>query len=622
MTPSSRADSCLLRKRSQLVPAAFALSLALFGFTAQAFAQDEDSGPLQLFPSQPAPSGTPENPANLPAGAQEQFVTPSDVVISVERLGSIDPDTIGLLDGSNGGLGVDMWQGSQRADIHDLLAGLPTQLPSPALRGLARRLLLSTAELPLATDAGNEAATPEKARLIRTRAEKLIAMGFLEDAISLIDAAEGSIEREPAIDKLMIQARLLLGDFGGACNLIRTQESNLSEAYWQKRLVLCQLLDGNTTAAQFGATLLQDNGEQDPLFFALVARISEQRAVALPEFDRVNDLHLALLWLAKLPLPDTLLASADPATMRAIAENPHSDLNVRLLAAEQAARVGAIPADMLAEIYKSVEFSAEELRSPISIAEATYDARGRALLYQAASIESVPETKALVIQKDLELARRNGLYPLSVDVHATQITQLPVTGDLWEFSGEAARALYAIGRPKPADAWVSHLANQAQRDPAAQSLKDGLWAFSRLASDSYDSEMDEIQRSSWAKQTRARVPDQSPFEAMRRLELAYSLMDALGRVAVPPAAWRELLDLPRNRYVTLPNPGLVQLTTQAAQEGRRAETVAWTLWTLGEGGPAQADAETLKSVIAALGKVGLARAGYDLAMEAALQNDL
>ena len=630
MTPSSRADSGRTGTlRPALTATFFCLGLALQPLAV--FAQDSDDAPLQLFPTQPAEPET-DASAGAPSPAEgRQGLSPTDTSISIERLRGIDPDTIGLLDGGNGGLGIDMWQGTSQPDIRTVLAGLPTDLPSPALRDLARRLLLSTAELPvpaasdglapgIAATADAEAGqAPES--LIRIRVGKLMTMGFLEDALALLEAAEGSLEREPVLEKTVLEARLLLNDLGGACEIVRDQQDHLGEAYWQKRLVLCQLLDGNATAAQFGATLLQDTGNDDPLFFALVGRVAEGRDLPLPEEAEFNGLHLALMWLAKTPLPKHLLQSATPAQLRSIAENTHTALNIRLEAAESAARVGAIPTEMLAEIYKSVDFSSEELLRPISIAEESYNARGRALLYQAASIESVPETKALVIRKALELARANGVYPLSVDVHATQIMQLPVTGDLWDFSSEAARALYAIGRPKPAQAWVSHLDIQAQRDPEAASLKTRLWAISRLASDAYDFETDEIQRTAWAELTQQQVPDQSPFEALRRLEMTYSLIEALGRPPVPDTAWRDMLDLPRNRYATLPNPGLNRMVATAATEARRAETVAWVLWILGETGPALADSETLKQAVLALRAIGLERDAFMIGMEAALQND-
>ena len=630
MTHSSRADRA--QRFHFAAPTGLSAGLTglvmLFGATvapvsAQTVIQPDegvDDTPLQLFPTAPAvEDGTPEGQIDQPEVPPSGIL--SEDLISVERLSGIDPDTVGLLDEGNGGIGIDMWQGTSRSRLQQMIRDLPDQIPSPSLRMLARNLLLSTAELPELAE-GESLPTTQEGSLLKARLGKLMAMGYVQETLDLIRAADGALEREPDLIHMVLKAQLLQGDLGSACALVREQEDNLAEAFWQKRLVLCQLLDGNVTAAQFGATLLQDEGIDDPLFFTLVERITDKRDIALPPAESMNEVHLALMWLSQTPVPENLLASAEPAMLRAIAENPHTNLEVRLEAAESAARMGAIQTGTLAEIYKSVSFSQEELLKPLSIAQEEFNARSRALLYQASSIETVPETKALLVRKALELAREAGIYSLAVEVHANQILQLPVSADQWDFASEAARALYAIGRPKPAEAWLSHLDIQAQRDPEAAEAKTALWALSRLASDSYDLETDDAARRKWAELTLRTAPDQSEFVALRRIQMTYSLLEAVERQPVALAAWTEILDLPRTRHATLPNPALERLMADAAQNGRKAETAAWVLWVLSDTGPALSEPAILASAITSLRLAGLEKQAYDIAIEAALQNGL
>ena len=60
----------------------------------------------------------------------------------------VDPATIGLYSGFNGGLGIDMWAGSSRDAMKEVFAQLPERLESSALQELAAKLLLSQAETP------------------------------------------------------------------------------------------------------------------------------------------------------------------------------------------------------------------------------------------------------------------------------------------------------------------------------------------------------------------------------------------------------------------------------------------------------------------------------------------
>ena len=102
----------------------------------------------------PDNGGTPPEPASatppLTGGEPvEALPPPAGTSIEVQALGSPDGPPVGLLGPTNGGLGADIWSGSPRALIEDLLARLPLATPVPSVRRLARRLVLTKADAPV-----------------------------------------------------------------------------------------------------------------------------------------------------------------------------------------------------------------------------------------------------------------------------------------------------------------------------------------------------------------------------------------------------------------------------------------------------------------------------------------
>ena len=309
--------------------------------------------------------------------------------------------------------------------------------------------------------------------------------------------------------------------------------------------------------------------------------------------------------------------------MKAILKNSQTRIEARIRAAEQATAIGLIDGEVLAAIYLSVPVTQEELQAPISTAEAAYDAHARAVLYQAAESDTVPETRVILIKQALDFARQHGHYGMALETYQSLISQLRITGDMWHFAGDAARALYAIGRPKPAQAWISHLSDQAIRNPDAERSLLELWALSRLnvgeASVSID---EEAGNKVWQDYILRSVGEGPEAEVVRRIALTYALLSGLDRPMVTESAWRDLSQRDVGMITLTPNPAHLHLMSQAALEGKKAETVGWALKVMGSASLSQISADAIKNTIQALRVVGLTKEAQALALDVALANGL
>ncbi len=176
---------------------------------------------------------SPEPAATAPGdtgGAQGEAIdaVPSVEGIEVSRLSAFDPDSVGTLDPGGGGLGHDLWRGSDRRTVERLLPRLPGVLRSAALRDLARRLLLSNAVSP--TSRRGEI----PANLLALRVDRLAALGDYAGLNDLLAVVPQRYDDE-SIARARVESRLLQGDPATACQEVRYGVGVRPDAgYWRK----------------------------------------------------------------------------------------------------------------------------------------------------------------------------------------------------------------------------------------------------------------------------------------------------------------------------------------------------------------------------------------------------
>ena len=522
--------------------------------------------------------------------------------IQVDSLRNIDPDAAGVLNEAQGGLGADMWRGTDRAVVEALLPRLPVSATSPAMRDLLRRLLLS------------EAAVPEgevgETKLITLRINRLAAMGDLIGVNDLLNATPGRGDNE-GLTRIEADARFLTNDNARACALATSQIASRQSAYWQKAFIFCQALAGQHGPAALGVALLRESGERDPIFFALVDAVAAGSGVTIDSMPDPSPLHLAMARVAKAQLPADVIASNNPGTLRTIAISPNAPVELRLEAAERAEAAGALPVDDLRQLYTSIPFSAEDLANPFSKAEAESGALSRALLYRTALVQTVPTAQAEAVTLALELAREGGRYVSTVRAFMPVLKRIPASAELAWFALEAVGALLATGEHEAARSWFAVLRNKAAFDEASASALARLMPLARLAGSEEAEDWSGERLTAWWEAERGR--DGAPARAAR----LYTLFEALGE-PVSGRLWEALLTGPQRATVVMPRPALWYRLEEAARDARKGETVLLSLLALGDGGPAQADPIVLRRVLSALDAVGLEAPARALAVEAAV----
>ncbi len=528
--------------------------------------------------------------------------------ITVDQLTTPDSEIVGTLESEMGGLGLEMWRGTPRSLIDGLLPQLPIAIRSPIMRDLARRLLLSTAVVPPRD--GTETGVKS---LIALRVEQLQAMGLIGAAAELISAAP-TRDSDPDLLRAKVDNLLLFNDLGGACNVVRRQGNRLVEGYWQRSLVFCQALEGNVDGAALGANLLAEGGEiDDPAFFALVDALTGGRSVTVESLISPTPLHLAMLRTANMHIPPNALDRESPALLRAIGISPNAASELRLDAAEWAAVMGAVPPGRLGQVYAGAEFEAGELDNALSSADAQRNSRGRALLYQAAAVQSVPMAKAAVLQQAWQLAREDNLYSLAVRLYEPMILETPPLSGLGWFAADAARALFALRRSVAAQPWLTLLRQETLRDSDAKRAAAALWPIIEVAGNNSTATLDPTSVAAWRTAQR----EISPENANQRIALGLAMFEALG-YDLDSENWRTLLSEISWSDKSVPGAAWRRALRDASEAGRIGETVLIALLVLGREGPEGADIWHLHDLLVALRNIGLETEARALALEAML----
>ena len=555
-------------------------------------------GPTTLVPGAPVPADTPVTPA-----------VSTRPLIEVNPLADISLDSVGVLGPENGGFGQDLWRDTDRAFVDSLLRRLPGDIRSPTLRELARRLLLTIATPPVVPSG---VAPPRGSSLLALRAERLAAMGEVDGVNELLAVVSSRQDDEP-MARTRVNSLLLAQDNDEACRQVRGGIAAFhAHAYWQKAMVLCNMVAGDTDKVMLGVDLLREMGATDDPVFLTLASAASGGTAEVPPDAALTPLHLAMMIATGRPIPMSVVEQAPPDLLIAIARSRTADAEVRARAAERGCAAGLISGDALAQIYGEFFFTPDQVANAISSYAASPGPQTRAMLYQAARAQSLPATRAEVLRVALQQTSDDGIYKAMVRAFLPLLLEVPPSPELSWFTGTAGRALYATGRFESANGWLALGRQEAFLNPAAATAVAALWPYSRLAGDvalTTDGSL-----AGWSSMHGGTADaDQS-----RRQTLLRAAFQALGEQDSLP--WNTIATAAEATPRPLPAAALFYALQDASESQRVGETVLLTLVVLGTAGPAESHVMALSWSIAALNRIGLEHEARALAIEAALAN--
>ena len=651
MTASNSGRVGRSRARRDLLGPLVGAMLCAAGFALGAApVQAQDPGPKPALPPAAPLSILPPTAPAPSDGPPEAEPAPREPSVDVGDLAAPGVDRIGLVDTAAGGFSAQLWQGTDLELLRQVMPRLPRRMISPAQRRLAQNLFLSPGIPPkpmarsgdVRTDSQPNEPLSASQWLLESRVTMLAGLGAWADVLALLDLVPADQMTE-GLRRTKAEANLVTNHVNATCAQTQAALNVSPETYWQRIQVFCQLQADQSSAAGLGLALLREQRLEDPAFFWAVEVLGGAQPPLPASVTRLDALQFAMLRKAEATLPaniaDVQAKILDPVTLAWLAalvpadpvvikgdktpeavkrERRRAQEEARILLAERAVAAGTLEAEGLRAVYRKTNI--KDPAPPPLTQLAAGDARGRALLFQSALLQTVPAARAEVIALALNLVRadRGAKGPdLTVMGRAYEqmLSDMTPTSDLVWFAGTAARGLLAAGVPAKAKAWLDLARNMARTSREAGQVADSLWPLERLLGARDGDAFPPQALRDWA----AALPAATPAEsiAMAR-ESLLSLLSAVGE-PVTAADWLPVVGGPaKTEGGRLLAPYLWNGLDLAAQSRRTGETAILALLALGEEGPARTATTSLQQIIAALrtaGREGDARA---LAVEAAL----
>lgn len=275
-----------------------------------------------------------------PTGKQEPAVAATGTApeVTTTRLSAGRPREIGLVPAQITGLPSDLWVGSDVDRVIPKLDALP-DLHLPAAQALLFTVLLAEAQAPNSDASAGD-------RLALARVAKLVDLGALEPALSLIEQA--GVRTSPAHFDLYMRISLLTGTEDRACTTLRAAP-HLTREYGNR--ILCagragQWEDAALTLGSAQALGLMPEDRLDLLDRFLNPDLFEDAAPPRPP-RKMDPLTFRLFETIGEPLPTSNLPRAYAvANLRDVA-----GWKSQLEAAERLTRAGALPDNRLLGLY-------------------------------------------------------------------------------------------------------------------------------------------------------------------------------------------------------------------------------------------------------------------------------
>ena len=583
----------------------------------------ESEAPIPANPPPPDAAATPPPPP--PPDTRRVISRPgaNDAPIDVGNLGAPDTSQVGLIGQGEGGLSPAMWEGTSAETAANLLASDPRATRSPALQGLARRLLLSEAKPP----AGQ---LPEGQSFLSLRLKRLLALGDFDSVLQLSNPVAPTAQNDSEL-RVRAETYLLRNDEASACGLAGRMRRVVTDPYWAKLGAFCDVRAGNVPAAELAVGLLRSQGYEDPAFYALydwlVIPPGKQKPVApakhakgkktakakatKPEPPRVPPkgdgtvLSFAMLRAAKLPLPEE--AVSKPATLHALAlDEKNVAPEQRLAAATDAAAFGVLSPPALHDLYGSETLSPAAAADPVGSSAGLPSSQALAVAVRAVEQAQTPADQIHAARAGYQAALSRGYGPLFAKLVQPALAKLVPDPALSAEIPGLVEILLAAGSSDLAYSWFGLIDERQDPTDADPRQLDHLSNLLRIAAPS--------ERLIWTPQIIKRQLDRAALQgsaAMAQRAFEVRILEALG-YQIPPDVAAELPPPPPVMGERLP-------AFQDAVAGHRtAEAALLAYQVLGSEGPAAAPAGVVIALVRGFTQLGLEQDARAIGVEAAL----
>ena len=542
--------------------------------------------------------------------------------VVIKELPKANLGWVGYLSDIDGGLGLGMWEGTDSTFAKTILELLPVNAPSPAMRNLAKRLLLSDAYQPNKEEKnGLQAISPsgkpivsmdQDATFLPLRFSKLASLGAKKELIELSNLVPTE-DMLGDLAKEAIYARLLSGETEKVCREVIELAKRTNESYWRKTLIVCQLILGNRDDALLSLELLLAELDSEDKFSKLIYTLADETNQI--EFDK-NSIYFKIL-IAVLPGEqlNKHRLNLDPSGLSVVAKNINLSWKIRMLAAEKAVLAGSLPSLYLSELATQFKFEDDIFYRAASESKSMEGFMARSLLLQAAALNTSVIERARFLRLLLDNADSDEIFQVYASVIMPILLTIKPRPDLIWFASSATRAAIAGGNYMLASNWLTVLGKALDLDYEASGSLLRLLPLIAIAGQTLPVPFSKQQATDvWSGLSDSFSREDKEKRASRLLVL----LSAMG-IESREGAWKNIISSSNIfEKENIPATALRYQLRDAARNNRIAEVVSLSLIMLGAEGPSKSGLVALNAVIRSLREIGLESDAREIAIEAAI----
>ena len=542
--------------------------------------------------------------------------------VVIKELPKANLGWVGYLSDIDGGLGLGMWEGTDSTFAKTILELLPVNAPSPAMRNLAKRLLLSDAYQPNKEEKnGLQAISPsgkpivsmdQDATFLPLRFSKLASLGAKKELIELSNLVPTE-DMLGDLAKEAIYARLLSGETEKVCREVIELAKRTNESYWRKTLIVCQLILGNRDDALLSLELLLAELDSEDKFSKLIYTLADETNQI--EFDK-NSIYFKIL-IAVLPGEqlNKHRLNLDPSGLSVVAKNINLSWKIRMLAAEKAVLAGSLPSLYLSELATQFKFEEDIFSRAASESKSMEGFMARSLLLQAAALNTSVIERARFLRLLLDNADSDEIFQVYASVIMPILLTIKPRPDLIWFASSATRAAIAGGNYMLASNWLTVLGKTLDLDYEASGSLLRLLPLIAIAGQTLPVPFSKQQATDvWSGLSDSFSREDKEKRASRLLVL----LSAMG-IESREGAWKNIISSSNIfEKENIPATALRYQLRDAARNNRIAEVVSLSLIMLGAEGPSKSGLVALNAVIRSLREIGLESDAREIAIEAAI----
>lgn len=517
-------------------------------------------------------------------------VIPPPQPVQIGTLGRVDGAAVGLLDSSNGGFESNIWNGSPRDQIENLLSTLPLGSTDSAVRALARRLILTKADTPDGV---------VRRSMATVRIEKLLDAGLVDDAGAL--AALAQVRDDPDFARVQANALLFAARTKDVCGDLTLTRLSADDTFWLQLRTYCAAASGDTATADLTRSVIDARGESDASFNTLLNDVLSGARNPPGKIAKPTAIHVFLIRKAGVPLnADVAARLGTPGDVLAMRDRQNPPA-VRLAAAERALKSGAATFADIKDVAEAQKSPPANASSPLDTAPKLSFLNGQLLLRRAAQLETQPAVKAAFLHEALILGDKAGFFDLASRLQADGVLALDPNTVPPDQRPLLGWALLLAGKNEAASRWIG----DAHAPHAVLALVTGR-------PDSAQADLSELARDV-SVEPKAPNPNR-PFEA-----LILGLYDALGYTLPADAKSTAQTASAKHWPGRRPDSDAMQKMVQAAaMPSRKGEAVLRVLGVVGAKGPGDLAPDVTVECVRALEEMGIKEAAHALAAHALL----